>query len=92
MKDNFNKYELMRDAGALPHQVYQQAVSDGIDAITRIRLIRAVFSLSPGQAKDVIVRAEGESRTSDEHQGKLVDAVAAQLSRSLPVGPENALR
>lgn len=75
MADDFTKYEKMRSAGEGPEDVYRAAATDGVDAIARVRLIRAVYSLSPGQAKEVIVRADGESSSLDEHQGKIADAL-----------------
>jgi hypothetical protein len=77
MSDDFSTYEKMKDAGASPEDVYREAVENGVDPITRIRLIRAVFSLSPGEAKEVVVRAQGEAESLDQHQGK----IAEHLSR-----------
>ena len=76
MKDDFSKYESLRDSGSSPEKVYQQAVKDGIDPITRIRLIRAVFALSPAQAKEVIVQAEGDAASLDQHQENIANAIA----------------
>jgi len=77
MLDDFSKYEAMRDSGRRPEEVYQEAIRDGIDQITRIRLIRAVYSLDPRQAKEVIVLAEGSASSLDEYQGKLADKFPA---------------
>jgi hypothetical protein len=63
----------MRKSGASPEDVYRSAEQDGVDAITRIRLIRAVYSLSLGQAKEVVVRADGRASSLDEHQAKIAD-------------------
>ncbi len=73
MNDNFSKYEAMRDSGSAPEEVYRAAVRDGVDLIARIRLIRAVYSLSPGQAKEVMVRAEHLAASLDEFQGKIAE-------------------
>lgn len=75
MRDDFSKYKSMRDSGVLPENVYREAARDGLDTITRIRLIRSVYSLSPAQAKEVWVTAEGLAESLDEHQGKFVDTV-----------------
>ena len=80
MSDDFSRYEKMKGNDASPENVYREAVKDGVDPITRIRLIRAVFSLSPGQAKEVVVRAEGEAESLDQHQTK----IAETLIRSRP--------
>ena len=92
MKDNFATYQSMKAAGIAPEQVYRQAVADGIDAITRIRLIRNVFSLSPREAKEVIVRADG-AQSLDEHQEKIAHMIATKMNGALPrVGSEMSLR
>jgi hypothetical protein len=77
MSDDFSKYERMKEAGTSPEDVYREANRSGIDTITRIRMIRAVYSLSPREAKEVWVRAEGEADSLDEYQGK----IAAELSK-----------
>jgi len=51
--DDFTKFQAMRAQGASPEQIYATAKSDGIDAITRIRLIRKVCNLSLAEAKAV---------------------------------------
>jgi hypothetical protein len=75
LRDDFSKYQSMRDSGSSPEDVYCEATRDGLDTITRIRLIRSVYSLSPTQAKEVWVRAEGLAESLDEHQGKFADTV-----------------
>jgi hypothetical protein len=75
VSDDFSKYVAMKSAGSTAEQVYSQATRDGLDAITRIRLVRAVFSLSPGQAKEVALRADGVAQSLDEHQGKIADSL-----------------
>lgn len=67
MTDDFTKYETMRDAGSSPEELYREAVRSGVEPITRIRLIRTVCALSPGQAKEVVLRAEGEAESLDQH-------------------------
>jgi hypothetical protein len=76
MPDNFTRYDAMRSAGVAAVDVYRAAADDGIDAITRIRLIRIVFALSPGQAKQVMIQAEGQATSLDEYQGKIAEAVS----------------
>jgi hypothetical protein len=75
MDGTFKKYELMKTAGASPERVFLQAARDGIDPITRIRLIRAVFSLTLGKAKEVVVRVDGEAKSLDEHQANIATAI-----------------
>ncbi len=79
MADDFGKYESMRAGGTTAEAVYRQSIDDGIDPITRVRLIRAVFALTLGQAKDVIVRAEGEAVSSHDQQQKIADALSGSL-------------
>ncbi len=75
MKEDFSKYKSMMDSGVSPENVYREAARDGLDTISRIRLIRSVYSLTPAQAKEVWVRAEGLAESLDEHQGQFVDTV-----------------
>ena len=75
MTDNFSKYELMRDSGSTAERVFRAAVEDGLDAITRVRLVRAVFALSPRQAKEVMVRAEGRADSLDQYQERIAQAI-----------------
>jgi hypothetical protein len=73
MTDDFTKYEIMKAAGSSPEELYREAARNGVDPITRIRLIRTVCALSPGQAKEVIVRAEGQAESLNQYQGRIVD-------------------
>jgi hypothetical protein len=85
MSDDFSKYERMKEAGSAPEDVYREAVKSGVDPITRIRMIRAVYSLSPREAKEVWVRAEGEAESLHEYQGKIADELSKfDLDRPLP--------
>ena len=73
MRDDFSRYEKMKETGSSPEEVYREAVKSRVDAITRIRLVRAVYSLSPGQAKEVIARAEGHAEALDQHQANIAE-------------------
>jgi hypothetical protein len=85
VNDDFSKYERMKDAGSSPEDVYREAARSGVDPITRIRMIRAVYSLSLGQAKEVWVRAEGVADSLDEYQGKIADELSKfERDRHLP--------
>lgn len=77
MGDDFSKYAAMRDAGSLPEEVYREALRDGVEPITRIRLLRAVYVLSPRDAKEVVVRAHGSASSLDEFQGNIADSLQA---------------
>ncbi len=80
MSDDFSKYAGMRAADSSAEQVFAQAAHDGLDLVTRIRLIRAVFGLSPGQAKEVMLRADGIANSLDEHQQRIADQLAPPQS------------
>ena len=69
--DDFKKYREMRESGADTTAVYQQAIADGVDPITVVRMMRAVFALDLAQAKEAIAIAEGEPSLSAA-QSKLV--------------------
>jgi hypothetical protein len=78
MADDFSKYQAMRDAGSSPEDAFREAASDRVDAITRIRMLRAVFSLSPREAKEVSLRAEGIAESLDRHE----EMIAEELARA----------
>lgn len=68
MKDDFLKYEKLRDEGSTPESVYNEATRDGLDSITKVRLIRGVFSLSPREAKEIVLRSQTPPATLDQFQ------------------------
>lgn len=71
MSDEFAKYHRMKELNFTAEKVYAEAMRDGVDIISRIRLIRKVFSLSLGEAKDVQVRAEGIADSRDQLQERI---------------------
>jgi hypothetical protein len=73
MTDDITKCEKMKAAGSSQEELYLEAARNGIDPITRIRLIRSVCAFSPGQAKEVIMRAEGQAESLNQYQDKIVD-------------------
>ncbi|HET6878897.1 MAG TPA: hypothetical protein VFI31_02005 [Pirellulales bacterium] len=78
MPDDFTRYEAMQRSGACPEEIYRAASRNGLDDITRIRLIRVVCSLSLGEAKEVMLRAEGDASTLDEFQQGIAEAIERQ--------------
>jgi hypothetical protein len=82
MHDDFSKYELMKAAGSTAEQVWLDAIRDKHDMIARIRLIRAVFSLSMVEAKEVWVRAEGLADSLEEHQERFIKPIEEWLLSS----------
>jgi hypothetical protein len=81
MQDDFSKYELMKQSGASAEQVYLEAARDKIDNITRIRLVRKVFSLSLEEYKEVRVRAEKIADSLQQHQENMVRVVREHLTK-----------
>jgi hypothetical protein len=71
MAEDFHRYEAMRDAGADPQAVYLAAKEAGLDGVTCIRLLRAVFSLPLREAVEV----------SDATESAAADRLASSLER-----------
>jgi hypothetical protein len=74
--DDFSTYVTLRTEGHSAEQVFARAERDGLDLITRIRMIRAVYGLSPGGAKEVMLRADGVANSLNEHQQRIADQLA----------------
>lgn len=83
MTDDFRRYEAMRDAGADPQAVYRSAKADGLDWVTRIRLIRRLFDLSLVEAKEVGVIADGLAASLEQYQERFIEPVQEALSISV---------
>jgi hypothetical protein len=81
MKDDFAKYEAMKKEGASPEDVHREAVRDGIDNITVVRLIRHVFSLSLAEAKEVRLKAVGIADSLEKHESRIADEILPELER-----------
>ena len=79
MRDDWSRYEALRDAGKPPHSAYRLSSADGLDAISSIRMLRQVFGLSLGGAKEVTLQATGEATSLDEHQARWVPHVEQAL-------------
>ena len=82
MADDFTRYEAMRRSGAGSEEIYRAASANSVDPITRIRLIRAVCSLSLREAKEVMLRTEGQAATIDEFQEGIADTIERQVGRT----------
>lgn len=50
----FQKYEQLHSAGQSAPQVYQTAKTDGMDDIRAVRMLRSVFGMTLGEAKQAI--------------------------------------
>lgn len=81
-QSEFSDYVDLRDSGMSAIELWRRAEADGVVAIRRIRLIRAVFDLSLVDAKAVMVRASTGMGLSD-HQEQFVEP----LRTSLPPSP-----
>ncbi|RYG64740.1 hypothetical protein EON80_18675 [bacterium] len=79
MKDDFQRYEQMRDSGQTPHQVYRQGESVGLDFLQRLRMLRAVFGLGLAQAKEVMIQADGFEGTLSDYQETLLPVIVAEV-------------
>ncbi len=62
LRNQFGKYEEMRNLGVTPREVYFATRADGLDGIESIRALREVFNLSLQEAQEIISRAELELR------------------------------
>jgi hypothetical protein len=77
------KYEQMRDAGAGPVEVYQEAERDGYRTFSEfIQILRSVFGLSFTDAKEVTIIARGLADSLGEYQGRIVDEISRYIDES----------
>lgn len=70
--DDFTKYEALRDKGATPDAIDRAAQADGVDAITRLRLLRNVCGLSLADAKRAATGGDAFGRKQDVRVGTTV--------------------
>ncbi len=77
--DDFSKYHVLRRKGASSAEVYRQAKADGEDEIACFRLLREVFDLTLVDAKRIIVVANGQVDSLEEHQENLRSGLARVL-------------
>ena len=72
----WHKYEKMRDEGASEHAVYLQAREDGLPYLfDSIRMLREVFDVDLGRAKEITLQADGVANSLAEHQQSLLPAI-----------------
>jgi hypothetical protein len=79
MTDELSRYESMRDAGADPKVVYRSAKADGLDQLTRIRLLLRVFDLSFAEAKEVGLIADGLAASLEQYQERFIEPLEEAL-------------
>lgn len=73
----FDKYEALKRAGRSPAEVYREANADGVGDIDAIRMLRSVFGLSLGDAKEAMIVARGTAGSLREHE----EAIAKELMK-----------
>ncbi len=74
----FTKYSQLMGQGASAVEVLRRAEADGLDQITRIRMVREVFRLSLIEAKAVSVEARSGS-SLEEQQARFVEGLNKAL-------------
>jgi hypothetical protein len=79
MHDDWHIYEQMRDSGVSSHDVYKQGQLHDLDRFALIRMLRSVFSLGLGQAKEVMLQADGIASSLSEHEERLLPALKTAL-------------
>ncbi len=75
MNDDFTRYAQIPDAAA----AYRAARADGLKTAACIRMLRDTFDLGLGDAKEVMLVADGVAASRDAHEARFVDDVAAAL-------------
>jgi hypothetical protein len=70
-----------------PQELFLQTLAATGDRIAAIRIIRELFGLDPGQAKEVMLQAEGTAKSIDGHQ----ERIAVQLEQFLEKGKPQKL-
>ncbi len=73
---DWSKYEQLRDRGVSDHDVYRQAVADGVRPFPDcIRMLRDVFGVDLYRAKEIHLQADGIANSLDEYQSSLVPVI-----------------
>lgn len=78
-KDNFEKYEDLRDENRAPTEVYLIARSEGLSFIASIRMLRLIFNMSLEEAKEMTVIAHGLGESLADYQEKLIPGLEEVL-------------
>ena len=71
----FPEYHQMRDSGCSAIEVYRSAKAKGMRDIPAIRMLREVFGLTLGEAKEVLIVGSGVAGTVEEHDTDLAAAI-----------------
>ena len=70
--------------GATPHDVFRAVVEATGDRVAAIRTVRERFGLGLGQAKEVMLQAEGSDSSLGEYQDRIADELERGLRESEP--------
>jgi 2-iminoacetate synthase ThiH len=79
-KNNYTKFEHLRDSGLSPKEVSSIAVKDDLDFVDNLHMLRNVFGLDLMQAKEAWIRAKGIANSLDEYQEKLIPEIEEAMS------------
>ena len=80
--NDLEKYDLLKQEGATPVEMWRQAEADGLDQLARIRLIRKMYGLTLVEAKAVLVQAQTGQTLNDRQQDLAEDLEKALRSES----------
>ncbi|MEQ8274330.1 MAG: hypothetical protein RMA76_44525 [Deltaproteobacteria bacterium] len=69
------RYEKLIAGGADAAAVYRVARADGLATGPCMRLLRELFDLGVGDAKEVMLVADGVAASRDAHEGRIADAL-----------------
>lgn len=74
---------MTRDArvrrGASPLDAYRAARSEGMNDVDAIRMLRRLFGLSLGQARETVLVGSGTASSLREHEQAVARALEAEL-------------
>ena len=77
---DWTKYEQLRDRGMWEHDVYRQAVADGVCPFPDcIRMLKDVFRVDLSRAKEIHLQADGIANSLEEYQASILPAIEAAL-------------
>ncbi|MBX3387808.1 MAG: hypothetical protein KF768_14675 [Phycisphaeraceae bacterium] len=71
----FEEYESLRRSGSSAVEVYCAARSAGMNDIDAIRMLRTVFGLSLGEAKEAMLVGSGVADSLEDHEDALADGL-----------------
>ena len=75
----YDKYERMKDAGLTPMEVSSAAISDGLNLVAILGMLRSVFGLGLVQGKEAYTQAR-YGMSLAEHQERLIPVYEEALA------------